>query len=390
MPIIDHIAIFQNDMAAWRHDIHRHPELAYEEIRTAGTVADLLRSFGVDEVIEGVGQTGVVGLVRNGPGPAIGLRADMDALPLEELAERPYRSTHPGKMHACGHDGHTAMLLGAARYLAETRNFMGTVVLIFQPAEEGQAGAKAMIDDGLLERFPIQAIYGVHNMPGIPAGSIALSDGPVMAAADRFTITLNGVGGHAAAPHLNRDPIIAGAALVTALQTLVSRNCAPEDTLVVSVTEFHGGDAFNVTPDSVRLNGTVRYFKPEVGTANRARLGQIIEGIAATFGVTAEWQYVAGYPPTVNWDAPTTFARDVAATVFGADNVIVQDPKMFSEDFSFFLEQVPGCYGFIGNGESGMPGCTGLHNPHYDFNDTILASGASFFARLVEAALPAS
>lgn len=387
MPVINRISAFSQDMTAWRHDIHQHPELAYEEHRTATTVAKLLRSFGVDEVVEGIGQTGVVGIIRTGDGPAIGLRADMDALPIEELSDASYKSVHHGRMHACGHDGHTAMLLGAARYLAETRKFRGTVVLIFQPAEEGRAGAKAMIDDGLFDRFPVDAIYGVHNIPGIPAGAIALASGPVMAAADRFSITLRGQGGHAAAPHQGRDPIVAGAALVSALQSVVSRNCPPEETLVVSVTEFHGGDAFNVIPDSVRLNGTVRYFRPEIGDLAKARLPQVIQGIAAAHGVEADYVYQEGYPPTVNWEEPANFARQVAEEVCGSENVPVQQPLMFAEDFSFFLQEKPGCYGFIGNGDTGALGCTGLHNPYYDFNDGILPLGASFFARMAEEAL---
>lgn len=384
MPVLPRIAAFQTDMAAWRHDLHRHPELAYQEHRTAATVATLLRSFGVDEVVEGIGQTGVVGVIHAGAGRSLGLRADMDALPLEELAERPYRSVHPGRMHACGHDGHTAMLLGAARYLAETRKFQGTVVLIFQPAEEGQAGAKAMIDDGLFERFPVEAVYGVHNMPGIAAGQIALSEGPIMAAADRFRLTLRGTGAHAAAPHQGRDPILAGAAIVQALQSIVSRACPPQETLVVSVTEFHGGDAFNIIPDHVTLAGTVRSFSAEVRDLARQRLETIITGLAAAHGVEAQLDYQDGYPATVNQAEATTFARTVAAEVFGAEQVLPQQAMMFSEDFSYFLLEKPGCYGFIGNGGAGETGCTGLHNPHYDFNDSILALGASFFSRMAE------
>jgi hippurate hydrolase len=389
MAVFNRISAFTKDMVGWRHDLHRHPELAYQEHRTAATVAGLLRDFGIDEVIEGIGQTGVVGLIRQGDGPSIGLRADMDALPIGDLGDHDHRSCHAGRMHACGHDGHTAMLLGAARYLAETRRFRGTVVLIFQPAEEGQAGARAMIEDGLLTRFPIQSIHGLHNIPGQPAGSIAVSPGPVMAAADRFSIALRGQGGHAAAPHQGRDPIVAGAALVSALQTVVARNAPPHETLVVSVTEFHGGDAFNIIPDSVDLTGTVRYFQPAVGDLAKARLPQIVDGIAAAHGVEAELSYQDGYPPTVNWEAPTALARRVAAEVCGVEATLPQAPVMFAEDFSFFLREMPGCYGFIGNGDSGALGCTGLHNPYYDFNDAILPVGAGFFSRLVEEALPA-
>lgn len=386
--MLQHIAGYEDQLRAWRQDIHRHPELAYEEHRTAAKVAELLRSFGVDEVIEGVGQTGVVGLIRNGEGPMVGLRGDMDALPIQEIADRPYRSQHQGKMHACGHDGHTTMALGAARYLAETRAFQGTVAIVFQPAEEGAAGARAMIEDGLWERFPIREIYGMHNIPGIPAGAMGLSAGPVMAAADRFTVHIQGVGGHAAAPHLCRDPIVAGAAVVSALQTLCSRNCPPTETLVISVTEFHGGDAFNVIPDQVRLNGTVRFFQPAIGELARERIEQVVKGICDAHQVEATVSYRPGYPPTINWADPTAVARQAAAAVFGSENVFDQQPLMFAEDFSYFLQDRPGCYGFIGNGDgSGGLACTGLHNPHYDFNDQILVKGAAFLARLAEDAL---
>lgn len=385
--ILEQIAAFRQEMTIWRHAIHQNPELAYEEHQTAAMVAGLLRSFGVDEVVEGIGKTGVVGVIRTGEGPSIGLRADMDALPIHELAQRPHKSRKDGKMHACGHDGHTAMLLGAARYLAQTRAFQGTVVLIFQPAEEGLAGARAMIQDGLFERFPVDAVYGVHNIPGIPAGTIALSAGPVMAAADRFSVTIHGQGGHAAAPHLCRDPLLAGAAVVTAVQSLVSRNCPPSETLVISITEFHGGDAFNVIPDSVRLNGTVRYFQPDIGELAKQRLPQMIDGICQAHGVRAEFTYSPGYPPTINWEEQAQSARIAAEAVFGPKGVSPQNPLMFAEDFSFYLLEKPGCYGFIGNGDSGALGCTGLHNPHYDFNDDILVQGASFFARLAEDAL---
>jgi len=387
MPIINRISSFHQDMAAWRQDIHRHPELAYRENRTAAKVAGLLREFGVDEVAEGIGRTGVVGVLRNGDGPRIGLRADMDALPLHEAEERPYRSVHDGVMHACGHDGHTAMLLGAARYLAENRNFSGTVVLVFQPAEEGSAGAQAMIDDGLFERFPVDFIYGVHNMPGLAAGRIAIGPGPIMAAADSFEIVVQGRGGHAAIPHLTADPVVAGAAMVTALQAIAARNVDPTKTLVISVTQFHGGDAFNVIPDRVTLGGTVRYFEPEVGADARRRMKEILDGVAAAYGVTATLDYSEGYPPTINHDDEAAFAQRVAAEVAGADLVLPeQPPVMGSEDFSFFLQVKPGAYAWIGNGDG--EGCHYLHNPHYDFNDDILPLGASYFTRLVETALP--
>ncbi|MFN3077562.1 MAG: M20 aminoacylase family protein [Alphaproteobacteria bacterium] len=391
MPLIESIALMHDDMVAWRRDLHRNPELAYAEHRTARVVADLLRGFGVDEVVEGVGKTGVVGVIRGdasgrAAGPAVALRADMDALPIQEQNDHTYRSLRDNVMHACGHDGHTAMLLGAARHLAGTRRFCGTVVLVFQPAEEGQAGAKAMIDDGLFQRFPVEAIYGLHNMPGLPVGVLAVSPGAIMAAADRFTITLQGHGGHAAAPHQVRDPVVAGAALVMALQTVVSRNVAPNDTAVLSVTEFHGGEAFNVVPDSVWLGGTVRYFSPEVGDRVHARIRGILNGIAAAHDVEASLDYRAGYPPTINSGAEAAFAHSVAVEINGAGGVIPQKPLMFSEDFSYYLQVKPGAYLFLGNG--GEAGCHGLHNPRYDFSEAILSVGASLLARLAERSLP--
>jgi hippurate hydrolase len=390
MPVLNRIADFQDDLVAWRHDIHRHPELAFEEHRTAALVAEKLRSFGFDEVVEGIGTTGVVGVLRQGEGPMIGLRADMDALPiLETVEDRPHKSVHQGVMHACGHDGHTTMLLGAARYLAETRRFSGTLVFIFQPAEEGRAGAKAMIEDGLFDRYPVSAVYGVHNLPGLPAGAIAVSAGPVMAAADMFTITIQGKGAHAAAPHLGRDPVVAGSALVQAYQTLVSRQYPPHETLVISVTEFHAGDTFNVLPDTARLGGTVRYFNQEIGEQAIASMQRVADGIAAAYGVEISLDYKYGYPPTVNSHPEAEAARAVIAETFGADRAPVQSPVMFAEDFSFFLQAKPGAYGFIGNGEgSPQSGCVGLHNPRYDFNDEILTTGATFFARLAESQCP--
>ena len=386
MPIVNRIAAFRDDMKEWRHDIHAHPELAYKETRTAARVAALLREFGVDEVVEGVGKTGVVGVLRNGDGPCVGLRADMDALPIVEETGLPWRSVNHGVMHACGHDGHTAMLLGAARYLAETRNFSGAVALVFQPAEEGFAGARAMMEDGLFERWPVDSIYGVHNMPGLPVGRIAVSPGPVMAAADTFRATVRGAGGHGAMPHLATDPVVAAAAVVTALQSLVSRELDPTETLVISVTRIHGGDAFNVIPDAVELGGTVRYFNPEVGRAARKRMEALIGSIAAAHGASAAFSYEEGYPPTRNHAAETAFARGVAAEVAGGEPP-AQRPTMGSEDFSFFLDAKPGAYAFVGNGDGDGPGCVSVHNPKYDFNDEILPVGASFLARLAEAAL---
>ena len=385
MPVVNRIAAFHDVMREWRHDIHRHPELAYEEHRTASVVAERLREFGLDEVAEGIGKTGVVGVIHNGDGPAIGLRADMDALPITEETGLSYQSTKDGLMHACGHDGHTAMLLGAARYLSENRNFAGTVVFIFQPAEEGFAGAKAMIDDGLFERYPVDSIYGVHNMPGLPTGTIALSPGPVMAAADEFRVTVQGKGGHGAMPHMATDPVPAAAAMISALQGIVSRNADPSATLVISVTTLHAGDAFNVIPDTVEFGGTVRHFDSDVGEMAERRMREVLEGVAVAHGAGVAFSYRKGYPPTCNHDAETAFAREVAANVLGAE-APAQPPVMGSEDFSFFLEEKPGAYAFVGNGDG--PACVTVHNPHYDFNDEILPVGASFFARLVETALP--
>lgn len=385
MPVVNRISAFHTAMAEWRHDIHEHPELAYQEARTAGRVADLLRDFGVDEVAEGIGKTGVVGVIRNGDGPSLALRADMDALPIHEQTGLPYQSRHNGVMHACGHDGHTAMLLGAARYLSESRNFNGTVVFVFQPAEEGFAGARAMIDDGLFERFPVDSIYGVHNMPGYPTGAIALSPGPVMAAADSFRVTVRGHGGHAALPHQTVDPIVAASAMVSALQSLVSRETDPLKNLVVSVTRIHGGDAFNVIPDSIEFGGMIRYFDDEVGTNAKRRIEEILNGVAAAHRVTAEISLKSGYPATKNHAAETAFARQVASEILGAE-ATEQRPTMGSEDFSFFLNEKPGAYAFVGNGDGQE--CVAIHNPKYDFNDEILPVGASFFARLVETALP--
>ncbi len=384
MPVLGDVSAFHDDMVAWRHDLHRHPELAYAEHRTAGVVARLLRGFGVDEVVEGVGGTGVVGVLRHGSGPSIGLRADMDALPIHELGEHAHRSRIDNTMHACGHDGHTAMLLGAARHLARTRRFQGTVVLIFQPAEEGRAGAKAMLDDGLFERFPVDSVYGVHNMPGQAAGTFAVAGGPIMAAADRFQVVFHGRGGHAAAPHQTRDPVIAGAAAVAALQSVVSRNTAPDEALVLSITEFHAGEAFNVIPDTARLGGTMRYFDSAVGAAARRRMDGILSGIAAAHDMTVDVRHMQGYPPTVNTAREAGIARQAAVDLLGEDAVLVQKPFMFSEDFSYFLQVRPGAYAFLGNGDG--DGCASLHNPRYDFNDRILPLGAAYFCCLAEAA----
>ena len=385
MPIVNRISAYQDDMKDWRHDIHKHPELAYEEKRTAGQVVKLLKSFGIKDIVEGIGGTGVVAVIKNGDGPTLGLRADMDALPINEETGVDYSSIHEGVMHACGHDGHTTMLLGAAKYLSETKNFQGTIVLIFQPAEEGFAGARAMMDDGLFERFPVDAIYGIHNMPGAPTGEIHVSPGPVMAAADQFSVTVKGKGGHGAMPHEAVDPVIASSLMVSGLQSLVSRAAAPHDTLVISVTKIHGGDAFNVIPDSVSFGGTVRYFDAELGKSNEQRMKQMLDGIGSAHNVDVEFSYDHGYPPTINHEKEANFAREVAADVTGQESG-QQQQTMGAEDFAFFLQELPGAYAWIGNGVTGES--ANLHNPHYNFNDDILPVGASFFVRLVETALP--
>jgi amidohydrolase len=387
MPVINSIASFADEVAAWRQDLHAHPELDYDVHRTAGVVAEKLRAFGCDEVVTGIGRTGVVGVIRGRlPGEGvIGLRADMDALPILEATGRPYASTTPGKMHACGHDGHTAMLLGAARYLAETRNFAGTAVVIFQPAEEGGGGGKAMVEDGLMDRFGIREVYGMHNMPGLPVGHFGMRPGPLLAAADRFTITIEGKGAHAAHPHESIDTIMIGSALVNALQSIVSRNVDPLKSAVLSVTQFHAGEAFNVLPQTAVLKGTVRTFDPAVQDLVEKRMGEVAAGMAALHGATATLDYVRGYPATRNHDDQTAFAAKVAAEISGADNVNTDlPPVMGAEDFSFMLEARPGAFVFVGNGDT-----AGLHHPAYDFADSLIPTGVSYWARLVETRLAA-
>jgi len=387
MPIVNRISAYHDDMKDWRHDIHKHPELAYEERRTAGQVVKLLKSFGIKEITEGIGGTGVVAVIKNGDGPRIALRADMDALPINEETGVEYSSIHEGVMHACGHDGHTTMLLGAAKYLSETKNFQGTIVLIFQPAEEGFAGARAMMEDGLFDRFPVDAVYGVHNMPGAPLGEIQVSPGPVMAAADQFSVTVKGRGGHGAIPHKAVDPVVASSLMISSLQSLVSREADPHDTLVISVTKIHGGDAFNVIPDSVSFGGTVRYFDSNLGKNNQKRMEQMLDGIASAHNVDIDFSYENGYPPTINHEKEANFAQGIATDVTGQPSS-KQIQTMGSEDFSFYLQELPGAYAWIGNGVSGES--ADLHNPHYNFNDDILPIGASFFVRLAETALPNS
>ena len=386
MPIINRLAEFQNDIVAWRHDLHRHPELLYEVHRTAATVAGLLREFGVDEVVTGLGRTGVVGLIRGRnaeSGRTIGLRADMDALPIVETTGKDYASAEPGKMHACGHDGHTAMLLGAARYLAETRNFDGNAVVIFQPAEEGGGGGRAMVEDGLMDRFAIDEVYGLHNMPGLPIGHFAIRPGPIMAATDEFNIEITGLGGHAAKPHVTIDPIVAGAQLINALQTIVSRTVDPIEATVVSVTRFNAGQAHNIIPGHARLGGTVRTLLPSLRDLAEARIKAIAAGIAMASGAEISVEYDRNYPVTVNHAQQTAFAADVARAISGASHVDAEvAPMMGGEDFSYMLEARPGAFIFLGNGDS-----AGLHNSDYDFNDEAIPVGASYLARLVETAL---
>jgi amidohydrolase len=387
MPIVNRIADFHQDLAAWRHEIHAHPETAFEERRTSDFVAKRLAEFGI-EVHRGLAGTGIVGTLRGArPGSrAIALRADMDALHIHEKNGVDYASKVPGKMHACGHDGHTTMLLGAARYLAETRNFAGTVHFIFQPAEENEGGGRVMVQEGLFEKFPVEAVFGMHNWPGMPAGKFAMRSGAMMASFDIFEITVKGKGTHAALPHLGIDPVIAAAQIATGLQTITSRNTHPLDSAVVSVTQIHGGDTWNVIPDEVVLRGTTRSFKPEVQAAMEAAIRRIAEGVASAMGAVVEVRYERRYPPTVNSPAETDIAAQIAAEVVGEVNV-ERDlmPTMGSEDFAFMLQAKPGAYVFIGNGTGER--AAGLHNPHYDFNDEILPIGASYWARLVERVL---
>jgi amidohydrolase len=383
MPIANRIAALHEQMTAWRRDIHAHPELGFEEQRTSDLVAKKLAEFGI-EVHRGIGKTGVVGVLRVGPSKrSVGLRADMDCLPIHEANTFAHRSTHAGKMHACGHDGHTTMLLGAARYLAETRNFDGTVNFIFQPAEEGIGGAKAMIDDGLFKRFPCDAIFGMHNRPGMPLGKFAVRSGAMMAGGAFFDIDIEGRGSHGARPEAGVDPILVASHVIAALQSIVARNVRPVDTAVLSVTQIHGGNAYNVIPQTVRLSGTVRAFSNEVMQLIGRNIARVAEGVAAGFGAKAKTDFRAIFPPTINNSEEADYAAGVCADIVGAESV-KRDPAliMASEDFSFMLNEVRGCYINIGNGDG--EGACEVHNPSYDFNDSALPYGASFFARLVE------
>jgi hippurate hydrolase len=383
---------FLADIVAIRRDIHAHPELAFNETRTADIVARELTSYGL-EVHRGLAETGVVGILRKGNGTAsIGLRADMDALPLMEKNEFPHRSRHEGQMHACGHDGHTTTLLGAARYMAENKDsldFDGTVYFIFQPAEESEGGAAVMIEDGLFEKFPMDAVFGLHNWPGIPVGEIAVVPGPVMAGTCAFEIAVHGHGCHAAMPHQGVDTLVAASQLVLALQTIVARNLHPCESAVVSVTQIHGGEAWNIIPDDAVLRGTIRTFKPEVQALIERAVERLCSGIASAFGAQITVKFDHRYPPTVNSVAETELCRRVAGALFGESKVRKDElPSMGAEDFAYMLREKPGCYVWLGNGP-GTGGCT-LHNPHYDFNDDILPLGVSYWVKLAETALPVS
>jgi len=389
MAVINRIGDYHDEMTAWRRHLHAHPELGFEEHATAAFVADKLRAFGVDEVHEHIATTGVVGVIRGrAAGRRIGLRCDMDALPLTERTGAPYASTTPGRMHACGHDGHTTMLLGAARYLAESRNFTGEVVLVFQPAEEGFGGARVMLEQGLFERFPVDAVFGLHNWPGAAVGSFAICKGPIMAATDTFAVTVEGRGGHAALPHTTADPVLAAAATVQALQGIVARNVPPKESAVISVTGLKGGDAYNVVPDAVALWGTVRTYTPEMRKLCQERFEAICHGVARAHDCEARIDFRRGYPPTVNSDRETDFAADIAAEIVGDARVNRHaTPSMGGEDFAYLLEKKPGAYILMGNG----PGDHGrvLHSPAYDFNDDALTVGVSWWVRLAERYLAA-
>ena len=393
MNVIDSIVTQAAGIAAVRRDIHAHPELCFEEVRTADVVAQKLTEWGIP-IHRGLGKTGVVGIVKGrdggASGRAIGLRADMDALPMQEFNTFAHASQHHGKMHACGHDGHTAMLLAAAQHFAKHRNFDGTVYLIFQPAEEGGGGARVMIEDGLLEQFPMQAVFGMHNWPGMKMGQFAVSPGPVMASSNEFKITIHGKGGHAAMPHTGIDPVPIACQMVQAFQTIISRNKKPVDAGVISVTMIHTGEATNVVPDSCELQGTVRTFTLEVLDMIEARMKQVAEHTCAAHEATCDFEFVRNYPPTVNSAAEADFARKVMASIVGEANVLVQEPTMGAEDFAFMLQARPGAYCFIANGDGGHRDlghgggpCT-LHNPSYDFNDALIPLGATYWVRLAQ------
>ena len=386
MAIINRIGDMQPEIAAWRRDIHAHPELQFDVHRTAGVVAEKLKAFGCDEIVTGIGRTGVVGVIRGKKGAGdkvIGLRADMDALPITEITGLPYASTNSGKMHACGHDGHTAMLLGAAKYLAETRNFAGTAVVIFQPAEEGGGGGREMVKEGMMDRFKIEEVYGMHNYPGLPVGDFAIRPGPMMASADRLYIDIEGLGGHAARPHVSIDTVLVGAQIINQIQSVVSRNVDPLESAVVSITQFHAGTADNIIPQTAKLSGTARTLDPAVRDLVEKRLHEVIEGTAKLYGAKAKLVYKRDYPVTRNHERQTAFAAEIARDVVGKDRVDdAVAPVMGAEDFSYMLEARPGAFIFVGNGDT-----AGLHHPAYDFNDELIPVGASYWVKLVETAL---
>ena len=388
MPVKNRFAELLPEIAAWRQDFHEHPELLYDVHRTAGKVAELLRGFGCDEVVEGIGRTGVVGVIRgrsDSGGRVVGLRADMDALPIIEQTGLPYASKVPGKMHACGHDGHTAMLLGAAKYLAETRNFDGTAVVIFQPAEEGGGGGDAMIRDGLVDRWNIQEFYGMHNMPGMPVGAFAIRPGAMMAAADQFDIVVTGKGGHAAKPHQSVDTMLAAAQIIVAVQSVVARNVDPLQNAVISICAIEtDSTAHNVIPHVVRLKGTARSLDPAVRDQLEEGIGRVAVNVAAAMGAVAEVDYQRGYPVTMNDEQATVWAADVARGIAGDIDTDMQ-PMMGSEDFSYMLNERPGAYIWVGNGDTAM-----VHHPAYNFNDDAIPAGSSWYAGMVEARMPAA
>ncbi len=388
MPVVNSIAALKEEVTAWRRDLHQYPELMFDTHRTAAFVAEKLKEFGVDEIVTGLGRTGVVGVIKgktNNSGKVIGLRADMDALPIEEATGAAHASKTPGAMHACGHDGHTAMLLGAAKYLAETRNFDGTAIVIFQPAEEGGGGGREMVNDGMMERFGIQQVYGMHNAPGLPVGAFAIRPGAMLASADHITIHVEGKGGHAAKPHGAVDTVLVASQIVVAVQSIVARNVDPVESAVVSICTFNAGFANNVIPQTAELTGTVRTLNPAMRDLVEARLKEVVEGTAALFGAKATLHYHRDYPVLVNHAAETAFAASVAREISGAERVFDNAPPVLGgEDFSFMLESRPGAFIFIGQGES-----AGLHHPAYDFNDEIAPIGMSYWARLVENAMPA-
>ena len=388
MPILNRMAELHDEITEWRREIHANPELMYDVHETATNVATKLHEFGCDEVVTGIGRTGVVGIIHgksNKSGRVVGMRADMDALPIFEATNKPYKSKVEGKMHACGHDGHTAMLLGASKYLAETRNFDGSVAVIFQPAEEGGAGGKAMVEDGMMDRFGIQEVYGMHNLPGLDVGEFAICPGPIMAATDEFKITITGKGAHAAMPQQGLDPVVAASQIVLGLQTIVSRNINPFEPMVVSATKVSAGTAYNVIPETAEILGTIRTITDEGREFAKRRLQEICDGIATSAGAKAEVHFVEGYPVTFNHEEETRKAVEIASMVAGKDRVDAnKEATMGGEDFSYMLMERPGAFIFVGNGDT-----AGLHHPEYDFNDETILYGTSYWAKLAETLMPA-